>query len=246
MIVASARAVFAEQGFAGATTREIATRARASEVLIFRYFGSKAGLFEAIVIEPFNELLSSFLATQVDYAGQLDRRRNSEQFVSSFFEFLSSNADLLQALAKSSANGGAEHMHGLDVYFRRSSARLRRVFAEEGAEPEVDPELSVRFLFGMLAAAVLFREWFFPDGGPDAAVQKKALARLIFNAQFHAIERIRDSGQEAVAPFAQLLARHRVLPQPARGGETRFEVGRIHRRFDGIDGPRGRGIRHPR
>jgi AcrR family transcriptional regulator len=181
-IVAAARSVFAEHGFGAATTREIATRARASEVLIFRYFGSKAGLFETIVIEPFNELLTSFIATNVDWGAQTDRRRNSEQFVSSFFEFLSTNADLLQALAKSAPNGAADHMHGLDAYFRRSSARLRRVYAEEGAVPDVDPDLTVRFGFGMLAAAVLFRDWFFPDGAPDSELQKQALSRMIFKA----------------------------------------------------------------
>ena len=60
LIVAAARALFAERGYAGATTREIAERAGTSEVLIFRYFGNKAGLFEEAVFAPFDRLIGEF------------------------------------------------------------------------------------------------------------------------------------------------------------------------------------------
>jgi len=48
-LIAAAVAVFAERGFDGATTKEVAARAGVNEGLIQRYFGGKAGLLDAIV-----------------------------------------------------------------------------------------------------------------------------------------------------------------------------------------------------
>lgn len=52
-ILAAATAVFSEKGYSGATTREISLRAKINEALIFRYFGDKNALYEAI-IEQYN------------------------------------------------------------------------------------------------------------------------------------------------------------------------------------------------
>jgi AcrR family transcriptional regulator len=41
-MLAAARAIFAERGYAGASTKEIAQRADVAEVLLFRHFGNKA------------------------------------------------------------------------------------------------------------------------------------------------------------------------------------------------------------
>ncbi len=49
----AAMKVFAKFGYDGATTREIAKRAKANETLIQRYFGGKQGLLEAILSADF-------------------------------------------------------------------------------------------------------------------------------------------------------------------------------------------------
>ena len=48
-MLAAAKELFAEEGYDAAATKEIARRAGCSESLIFRYFGDKQGLFEAVV-----------------------------------------------------------------------------------------------------------------------------------------------------------------------------------------------------
>lgn len=53
-ILLAAQQVFHEQGYDGATTREIARRADVNMALISRYFGSKKGLFEQAVIPYLN------------------------------------------------------------------------------------------------------------------------------------------------------------------------------------------------
>ena len=60
-IIDAARQVFEEKGYGGASTREIAERAGFSEVLLFRYFGTKAALFEQAVLDPFAEFLASWI-----------------------------------------------------------------------------------------------------------------------------------------------------------------------------------------
>lgn len=50
-IMETAVAVFSEKGFSGATTKEIAQRAKINESLIFRHFSGKDALYDAILEE---------------------------------------------------------------------------------------------------------------------------------------------------------------------------------------------------
>jgi AcrR family transcriptional regulator len=70
LLLESARALFAERGYAGTSTREIARAASVTEPMIFRHFGSKAKLFEEAVLAPFNTFVS-------DYIAPMCRRMNS-------------------------------------------------------------------------------------------------------------------------------------------------------------------------
>ncbi len=56
-LVRAALAVFAEQGFEGASTRAIAARAGVAEKTLFQHFGSKAGLFNEAVFPLLLELI---------------------------------------------------------------------------------------------------------------------------------------------------------------------------------------------
>lgn len=58
MLLESARVLFAERGYAGTSTREIARAASVTEPMIFRHFGFKAKLFEEAVLAPFNTFVS--------------------------------------------------------------------------------------------------------------------------------------------------------------------------------------------
>ena len=48
-ILLAAREVFMRQGYAGATTRQIANEAGVNEVTLFRHFGNKENIFKAVV-----------------------------------------------------------------------------------------------------------------------------------------------------------------------------------------------------
>lgn len=51
-LLAAARELFAERGYAGTTVRGVADRAGVNQALLFRYFGSKGALFTEAVTEP--------------------------------------------------------------------------------------------------------------------------------------------------------------------------------------------------
>jgi AcrR family transcriptional regulator len=53
-LLTAARAVFAEQGYQGATVRAIAARAGVDAAMVNHWFGGKQGLFAAIVELPFD------------------------------------------------------------------------------------------------------------------------------------------------------------------------------------------------
>jgi hypothetical protein len=59
LLLEGARELFAERGPYAATTKQIAQRAKVSEDLIFRYYGSKDGLLKEAVFQPLYELLES-------------------------------------------------------------------------------------------------------------------------------------------------------------------------------------------
>src|ERR1700758_2729858 len=61
-ILSAAVALFAERGYGNATTREIAQRADVAEQVIFRIYPTKQALFDAAVVEPFDEFLSEYSA----------------------------------------------------------------------------------------------------------------------------------------------------------------------------------------
>lgn len=54
-ILSAAQQAFAQSGFAQAGIREVAAAANVSPALVLRYFGSKAGLFEAALLEAMTQ-----------------------------------------------------------------------------------------------------------------------------------------------------------------------------------------------
>jgi AcrR family transcriptional regulator len=58
LLLTSARRRLEEHGYVGVSTRAVAADANASPSLIFSYFGNKAGLIQAAVLEPFHEYMA--------------------------------------------------------------------------------------------------------------------------------------------------------------------------------------------
>jgi AcrR family transcriptional regulator len=87
----AARSVFAERGFAGASVREITSAAGANLGAVTYHFGSKQGLYEAVVGEAFRPLLERLASPPPAGIGVLD---DVERRLRLVFEHLHTNPDL--------------------------------------------------------------------------------------------------------------------------------------------------------
>lgn len=181
----AARALFAERGYAGTTTKEIARRADVSETLLFRYFGGKAALFDEVVSGPFNALMHHFMALHPEPEAHTTREEDSREFVAEVYRLFRSNQDVLGALLAAPAqigDGRPTTLPGLEAYFDAAVARLKKQYVLEGGHSDIDPQIAVRIAFGMIAAPVLLRDWLFPRGLPAESVMADAIERMMSKA----------------------------------------------------------------
>jgi len=108
-IVAAAREEFARRGFAGARVDQIARRAGVNKQLLFYYFHSKRGLFQAVLAQSAGELETALaeLATKSGGAGSgggpLERLRLT---LAAQFEFLARHPEIVALLGQGTRSGG--------------------------------------------------------------------------------------------------------------------------------------------
>ncbi|MBV9509631.1 MAG: helix-turn-helix transcriptional regulator, partial [Caulobacteraceae bacterium] len=183
-----ARELFAERGYANATTRDIASWAGASEVLLFRYFRSKAQLFEEAISEPFDEFMHEMsLQRSQAFSEGADVATAGRMFAEALYRRLLNERQLILSLITTRAYeggaGGGERPHGLQHYFAAAQNNLKGMYEREGASPEVDPALSARVAFAAVVACALLEDWLFADlAGPDEVAE--ALGRFVARGLF--------------------------------------------------------------
>ena len=161
-VKAAGRAAFAEHGYAAASTKDIAARADVAEVLIFRHFGSKAGLFEEAVLETFEQFVDDYAVRWSEHTVHSDwtEREVAKQYITMLYEFLESNRQLLVALLSAEAHheSTAERLGGL---FARLEAIVEEATEEFGfARPRAG--MTVRLTFGMVMSTVIHADVLFP------------------------------------------------------------------------------------
>jgi AcrR family transcriptional regulator len=103
-IIGAAREEFARRGFAGARVEQIARRAGVNKQLLFYYFNSKRGLFQAVLTESASELESALAGLAFPPGGPLERLRLTLQ---AQFEFLARHPQIVALLGQGTRSGAA-------------------------------------------------------------------------------------------------------------------------------------------
>ena len=104
-IVAAAREEFAKRGFAGARVDQIARRAGVNKRLLFYYYHSKRGLFQAVLAQTAGDLEAAFGRLANPAGGPLERLRLT---LAAQFEFLAQNPQVVALLGQGTrSDGGA-------------------------------------------------------------------------------------------------------------------------------------------
>jgi AcrR family transcriptional regulator len=169
-IMLAARDEFSEQGLSGAQLNKIARQAGVTKQVVYYYYGSKEGLYEAVLKRTAEECLTELLA--VDFLS-LEPRLAVRQIFGMFFDFFLQRPFLVPLTLDVNFHGSV-HV--------RSKQKLRQVFdlfgkiadrgIAEGVFPVgLDKAASFSFAMQLVSGSFLqrYRLWTGEDGGEGGA-----------------------------------------------------------------------------
>jgi len=164
LLLDAARELFARRDYRSTTTREIAEAAGVSEYLLFRHFGSKAGLFREALVLPFTNFVDDFGKTwQAVVPEETDEEELSQQFVGQLYDVLVEHRGLLLTLV--AADGlSDEEIDGAGIAdIRRALTVLSQISAEgmqirgmRSNQPDLPAHSTVAMIVGMVAMRSTF------------------------------------------------------------------------------------------
>lgn len=185
LLLDAARELFARKDYRSTTTREIASAAGVTEYLLFRNFGSKAGLFREALVAPFTSFVDDFGRTwQQVVPEETDEDELARHFVGQLYDVIVEHRGLLLTLAASEAFSDEEIAEaGIDD-IRRAIAVLGQISSEgmrlrglRSSRPELPAHSTVAMIVGMVA----LRSTFFGDEQPT----REAIVDELVQASLH-------------------------------------------------------------
>jgi len=179
-ILRAATETFLEAGYERASMDEIAAKAVVSKATVYSHFGSKEALFEAIIRELCQRLVTPLRVAESD---RVSPKETLTHFAHSYVDLLLDPSSLaLHRLLVAEATrdpelagasyraGGAQALHGLADYLAQETAK--------GTMAVEDPALAAEQLFGMLNGHLQVRALLHVESKPS----REALDRFVANA----------------------------------------------------------------
>jgi AcrR family transcriptional regulator len=216
LILDAARTLFASKGYAGTSTREIAEHAGVYEPMVYRRFPSKAKLFEAAVLEPFNGVISDYLkAWQAQAEAPATTEELVRQFVVPLYRVLSGHRELVLALIAAQEFHAAVSDGAGESDLSQLLERLEPQLEIEAARRplrEFDIPVTLRISVGMIMGVAVLDQWLFPTAAkrPD---EERVLEELVQFCLYGVTARSSDGGAGG--------------PEDGRGGPPSPEVARL-------------------
>ena len=177
-ILDAAESAFAELGFADCALREVATRAGVTKSLIHHHFGSKEGLWQAVLSRRFAEYAA--LQHGILSRPHLDLA-DFEDSVGAMFEFLRRNPAFVRLHGWANAGSGAGFVDSGSLT-ERGVTRLRELQKAGVVRPDVDPAAVLAGFFGLVEhwfqARAGFRHRFGVDL-PDDETYLETIRRIL-------------------------------------------------------------------
>jgi AcrR family transcriptional regulator len=159
-ILMAAQELFVTQGYRRTTTKMIAETAGVNEVTLFRQFGSKIGIVEALVQArvPLVDRVISFIQSEATWDLETDLTRLAELQI----EYVSKNLDLVMALLHERGED-QEVQRIVSLLPNRLKTALMGYFSEmqrRGRMIETDPERAAVFLMAPLFGYAMMKHMF--------------------------------------------------------------------------------------
>lgn len=163
-ILAAAARVYAQYGFRGATTRLIANEAGVNEVTLFRTFGSKAELLEAMLQSQVAATAAPIIDSDVS-----DPERALIDWCALTMTYLRGHAHLIRktiAEAEERPDAACAACEGSNVAGASLAEYVQRLQASGLADEDADVETAVSMLMSAMFGDALYR-----DVMPESFVQ---------------------------------------------------------------------------
>lgn len=158
LLLSAAARVFARDGLEGATTRAISREAGVNEVTLFRHFGTKEHLIEAVVGSAFGK---AALHPLREAAGRRNLRSDLAAFARDYEKLLVENLPLIRTMV------GEIHRHALcqhqalkGIFWPMRAAlvaRLSRAARSGEVRAGLNPSIAADLFAGAIFASVLRR-----------------------------------------------------------------------------------------
>jgi AcrR family transcriptional regulator len=169
-IVDAAAELFGERGYANTTTRAIAERAEVNEVTLFRKFGSKRGILEALA-KSWTENMAGFAVAELpepeDTRGTLTALAKIEVAQSTAAGpaamRLVLDARFVGEISDMMASGPTDNLAGLAEYIgqRQAAGDLR---------DDLDPRVMAEAFFSLTSQAIMSRQVLTGTSAPEYGV----------------------------------------------------------------------------
>ena len=151
--------VFSEKGYNGATTSEIAREAGVAEGTIFRYFPTKKELLLSVTSPVIVSSLKTIIADYRDCSP----RELLEAVLHNRLEIINQNIKLVKILVSEAQFHPELRENFLTGVIFPAASLMQGYFREQeqkGILRDVDPEISIRVLVGMMAIFVIWKNVF--------------------------------------------------------------------------------------
>lgn len=183
-LLEGAARVFARDGIAGSTTREIAREAGVNEVTLFRHFHSKERLIAAVIGENFGLQAAQAQPPAPVPTGNL--RTDLTEHARRYEELLKANLPLIRTMIGEVQHHGDHEQQVSQAIFRplREAlvARLRTAAAEGPLPGDASPEVLADLFAGMIFTGVLRRDFAHKKLEYSAASYQAAAVNLVAGA----------------------------------------------------------------
>jgi AcrR family transcriptional regulator len=174
-ILAAAARVFADKGYANATTREIAEAADVAEGTLYNYFENKREILLAIALETEAPMEAAVMATE-----HIRDRESVVVLVERALDLQESQVDFWRSLLAEAWVDDAILQQFVAIRLQRTHRRLTAFIAEwvaDGLLRSVDPGLTAQMIMGIFVGLIA------PEvrgvSAPRTPTERRALAEAI-------------------------------------------------------------------
>lgn len=168
LLIAAATELFSAQGYARASTSQIAERAGIAEIMLFRHFETKANLFRIAIFDPLGALVRRYAEqwNTEDVPGL--SHLVSDRFIDEFYKSMIEHRGALMTLfttrihEDANAESGADQQAAMTEILGPLERAIRREI-DVARYPDVNVTIATRLTIAMIGGTVFFKDWLFPN-----------------------------------------------------------------------------------